>query len=273
MLSQKCDLHRRKTRKTISKQVKAMRLITIRSDGSFIKLVYICAMLAKRYPRKKLVIFGASSFAEIANTYFAQSDFQVVAHLVDTEYAPEDKFEIGGAPVYDINSTLGLGAISKASHFYVAVTYTQLNQLRYTKYQLLKNMGKSPASYISPLAIVDPSVKIGEHTFIFEANVIQYGARIGKNCILWSGNHVGHHSIVGDNVFVSSHVVVSGHVEIGKNSFLGVNATVYNNIKIGQDNWLSPGTIVQRNSEDNVLFKVKGTEPYPLKTREYFKLD
>lgn len=132
-------------------------------------------------------------------------------------------------------------------------------------------MGLIPASYLSPNAFIDPSVSIGEHTFIFESNVLQYGVKVGSNCVLWSGNHIGHHTQIGNNVFISSHVVISGHVKIGDNCFLGVNSTIYNNIELGEDNWVSPGAIVKRTSENNTLFMVSGTQPNKIPTREFFK--
>ena len=79
----------------------------------------------------------------------------------------------------------------------------------------------TPASYVSPRAFVWRNVKLGEHCFIFENNVLQPFVNIGDNVVLWSGNHIGHHSKIGDHCFVSSHVVVSGFCDIGANCFLG----------------------------------------------------
>jgi sugar O-acyltransferase (sialic acid O-acetyltransferase NeuD family) len=220
----------------------------------------------------KLVIFGSSSFAEIANVYFRRSNFSVIAHLVDSDYVNSERSELFGVPIYEMDSEDGKRAISEATHFYIAATYTNLNRLRAGRYRLFKDFGLIPASYISPNAFIDESVIIGEHVFIFENNVIQFGATIGNNSILWSGNHVGHHSIIGNNVFISSHVVISGHCMIGENSFLGVNSTIFNNVEIGTDNWISPNTVISKSTSANQMFRVRATEEYAVTPFEFFKI-
>jgi sugar O-acyltransferase (sialic acid O-acetyltransferase NeuD family) len=221
----------------------------------------------------KLVIFGSSSFAEIANAYFRRSNYSVIAHLVDSEYVNSDRSELFNVPIYEMNSHHGKRALSEATHFYVAATYTNLNRLRTEKYELLKDFGLIPASYISPNAFIDESVILGEHVFIFENNVIQFGSTIGNNCILWSGNHVGHHSKIGKNAFISSHVVISGHCLVGDNCFLGVNSTIFNNVEIGADNWISPNTVISKSTSKNQMFRVRGTEVYKVPPLEFFKIN
>ena len=221
----------------------------------------------------KLVIFGASSFGEIANSYFRNSQYEVIAHLVDAQFLRDDLQTLLGVPVYSLQSPEGKKAVTAASHFYVAATYTELNRLRTEKYNYFRSIGLIPASYISPFSFVDPNVILGDHLFIFENNVLQYGVSIGNNCILWSGIHIGHHSIVHENVFISSHVVISGHVTVGRNSFIGVNTSLYNNINIGADNWISPGSVIAKSTPDNSLFKVKGTEVHPIAPLDFFKVE
>ena len=222
---------------------------------------------------KKLIIFGASSFAEIAHSYFAESEFEIIAHLVDSQFLPTDFNTLLGAPIYAMESPEGEAALNEASHFYVASTYTKMNRVRREKYEILKAKGLQPASYISPHAFIDKTAKLGEHLFIFENNVIQYGSTIEDNCVLWSGNHIGHHSTIHENVFVSSHVVVSGHSSVGRNTFLGVNCSIYNNISIGADNWIAPNCVIDKSTPDNSLYKVKGTEVHPVAPLRFFKVE
>ena len=222
---------------------------------------------------KKLVIFGASSFAEIANSYFRELSYQIIAHLVDPEYLSEGNPSLLGVPIFGMNSLEAENALTSATHFYVAATYAKMNRVRTSKYELLKSRGLKPASYISPNAFIDKSVQLGDHVFIFENNVIQYGSKIGNNCVLWSGNHIGHHSTVEENVFISSHVVVSGYSSIGKNSFLGVNCSIYNNVEVGADNWIAPNCTIDKSTADNSLFRVKGTEVHPIPPLKFFKVD
>jgi sugar O-acyltransferase (sialic acid O-acetyltransferase NeuD family) len=219
-----------------------------------------------------MFIFGSSSFAEIAGSYFLRSqEFDLVGYVVDFEYMNSNS--VGDLPLFANDTPEAEQIIRNSDCFYVASTYTKLNRFRSEKYLEFKSLGIKPASYISPESFIDPSVKIGEHAFIFEGNVIQYGTKIGDNCLMWSGNHIGHHSIIYDNVFVSSHVVISGHCSVGKNSFLGVNSTIYNNVDIGEDNWIGPNSVVAKSTDDNVMMRAEPTKSSILETKKFFKIE
>lgn len=220
---------------------------------------------------KKLVIFGASSFAEIAQDYFQSSNFEVIAHVIDPGFETSIN-SVSGIPVVVFGSSEFEKTLNKAEYFYIASTYTQLNRLRSRKFNLFRSLGLKPASYVSPHAYIHKSAKLGEHLFIFENNVIQLGVQIEDNCILWSGNHIGHHSKIETNVFISSHVVISGHVTIGANSFLGVNSTIQNNVLVGKDNWISPNVLITKNTLDNSLYRSSPGSLTDIKPVDYFKV-
>ena len=204
---------------------------------------------------KKLIIFGLSSFAEIAHEYFSEdSDYEVVAFTASKSFIKENKFL--GKPVEPFESIEKKFPPSKFEIF-IALTYGDLNSHRTRFYNESKNKGYTLANYISSHAFVSSSVKIKDNVFIFENNTIQPFVEIGSNNIFWSGNHIGHHSKVGDNNFISSHVVISGHCVIGNNNFIGVNATIINNLEI--ENYCLLGSFVHivKNIKEGSL--IKGT--------------
>lgn len=193
-------------------------------------------------PPHKLLIVGASAFAEVAFEYFSHdSEYEPVAFVVEREFmsAPE----LLGLPIVPMDEVVA--KFPPATHsFYAALVYTQMNRLRTRLMTAARSMGYEPASYVSSQASVWPNVEIGDHSFVFEDNTLQPFARVGQNVVLWSGNHIGHHSAIGDNSFISSHVVISGFVEVGKNCFFGVNSTIGNNVSIGDDTFVGAGAIV-----------------------------
>lgn len=202
---------------------------------------------------RDLVIFGASSFAQIAVEYFGRDpEWNVLAVVVDRGY--ED-----GAAQFDVPLMLAdeiIGEVRpESTWFHVAIPYSQMNRLREAKYMELRALGLAPASYVSTNAMVDPTATIGDHVFIFENNVVQPFVTIGTGVVLWSGNHIGHHSSVEDFSFISSHVVVSGHCRIGRRSFLGVNSTVGNDVSVGPDNWILPNTLVLSDTGADEMWK------------------
>jgi sugar O-acyltransferase (sialic acid O-acetyltransferase NeuD family) len=197
---------------------------------------------------RDLLILGDSAFAEIAYEYFTHdSDYRVVGFAVEREYLRrESLFDL---PVIALDEAPR--RFPAASHsFYAALVYTQGNRLRARLYREAKALGYAPASYVSSRAFVWRNVILGEHSFVFESNVVQPFVTIGDNCVLWSGNHIGHHSRIGDDCFVSSHVVVSGFCAIGNRCFMGVNSTVANNISIGSDCVVGAAATIVRDVPD-----------------------
>ncbi len=203
--------------------------------------------------KKKLVIIGDSSFAQIAFEYFNNdSPYKVVGFAVESQFRKQDS--LFSLPIIDFEKIESYFP-NQDHDIFVAITYIQLNRLRTRLYLAAKNKGYTLASYVSSRAFCWHNVKLGENVFIFEDNTIQPFVEIGNNVILWSGNHIGHHSIIRDNCFISSHVVISGHCEIGRNCFMGVNATISNNITIAEECLIGMGSVITRDTEANSVYK------------------
>jgi sugar O-acyltransferase (sialic acid O-acetyltransferase NeuD family) len=219
---------------------------------------------------RKLVIVGDSAFAQIAYEYFTwDSEYEVAGFSVEAPFLKQS--ELCGLPLVPFETLEHY--FPPADHdVYAAVVYTQLNRLRARLSGTAKQKGYKLASYVSSKAFVWRNVRIGEHCFIFENNVVQPFVCLGNDVVLWSGNHIGHHSSIGDHCFVSSHVVVSGFVEVGKYCFLGVNTTLVNNIKIADDCWIGPAVVLTRDTKAGSLYKPVKAELSPISTYSYFKV-
>ena len=127
---------------------------------------------------KPLVIFGTGEIAQLAQYYFSKdTDYEIVAFTVDAEYI--DANEYCGLPVVPFEEI--------AKHYpptnynlFVALSYSNLNQIRKEKYLNAKSLGYRFASYISSFATVLNDFKIGENCFILEDNTIQPFVTIGN---------------------------------------------------------------------------------------------
>lgn len=197
---------------------------------------------------KKLVIIGAGEFAEIAYEYFTyDSMYDVAAFAVESAFY--DKNELFGKPIIEFEK---IQKQYPPGNFYVfvAMYYGKLNRVRTRLYEKCKSMGYRCASYVSSKAFVWHNVQIGENTFIFEDNTIQYHVKIGNNVVLWSGNHIGHRTVIEDNCWLTSHDVVSGFCRIGRNSFIGVNATIGDEVAIGEDSVFGAGAVTVKSLPD-----------------------
>lgn len=220
--------------------------------------------------KKKLVIVGDSSFAEVAYEYFTEdSPYQVVGFAVEREFLTRTSlFDLPVVPLEEMQS-----CFSPQNCFaYVAIVYTQMNRLRTRLMHAVEEKGYQLASYISSRASIWKNAQVGKHCFIFENNVIQPFVTLGDNIVLWSGNHIGHHALLKNNVFVSSHVVVSGHVTVSENCFLGVNATIANNVTIEKDCWIQPGVILMKNTKENQLIHGPKSEVHQATPKQVFRI-
>ena len=219
---------------------------------------------------KNLIIVGDSSFAEVAYEYFTHdSEYRVVAFAVEREHLRRSV--LFGLPVVALDE-LVTKYTPRDHDVFVAIVYSQLNRLRTRLYESVKRMGYSCARYISSRAFVWPNVRLGEHCFVFEGNVVQPFVEIGNNVILWSGNHVGHHSLIEDHCFIASHVVISGHCRIGKYCFLGVNSTLGNNVTLGADTVVGAAALILKSVDGGHIYASAATGPSKVTTRHYYKL-
>ncbi|NIY94214.1 acetyltransferase [Vibrio diazotrophicus] len=207
--------------------------------------------------KKKLVIFGISEIADLAYYYFSNdSDYEVVAFTVDSSFRDVDyKFNI---PVVDFESVED-NFPPLNYEFFIALSYTKLNELRKEKYYAAKEKGYTLATYVSTKC-TNFSGSIGDNCFILEDNTIQPYVIIGNNVTLWSGNHIGHHSVIESHNFISSHVVVSGGVVVEEQCFIGVNATLRDHITIGYKSIIGASAIILSNVEPEGVYISQGTE-------------
>ncbi|OOE39542.1 transferase [Salinivibrio kushneri] len=208
---------------------------------------------------KKLVIFGTGDIAELAHFYFSSdSDYQVVAFTVDTDYI--EKNEFCGLPVIAFEEIVKNFPPNEVS-FFVALSYSKINEIRKEKFLQAKFLGYKLATYVSSKAtVLTQCDNIGENCFILEDNTIQPFVSIGDNVTLWSGNHIGHHSTISEHSFLASHIVVSGSVSIGKQCFIGVNATLRDNICVGERCVIGAGVLLLSDAEPEGVYVGQGTQ-------------
>jgi sugar O-acyltransferase (sialic acid O-acetyltransferase NeuD family) len=112
-------------------------------------------------------------------------------------------------------------------------------------HQLEKLKFKLPA-LVSPTAIVNRDVDVGEGTVIMDGVVIQPGTKIGACAIINTGALIDHDCSVGDYVHVAPGAVLCGGVQVGRGSLVGAGSTVIQYKKVGKDCLIGAGSTVIR---------------------------
>jgi acetyltransferase-like isoleucine patch superfamily enzyme len=97
-------------------------------------------------------------------------------------------------------------------------------------------------------------VRIGQHCFIFENNVV----------------HVLHHPR--RQRLVSSHVVIAGFCEIHADSFLRVNVAIGDNRRVAADNWIGKGVVLCRDTEPGQMFRPSEQEAAKVGAKRFLRI-
>ena len=133
--------------------------------------------------KKPLVIFGLGEIAMLAHFYFStDSKYEVVAFTVNAEYLTETTYcDLPVIAFEEVTTHYSPQQID----FFVALSYSKLNEIRKQKYLEAKALGYQIATFISSYATVLNEGRIGENCFIFEDNTIQpFVTRCGTICIM-----------------------------------------------------------------------------------------
>jgi sugar O-acyltransferase (sialic acid O-acetyltransferase NeuD family) len=205
----------------------------------------------------KLLLFGATEYAQVAHYYFTHdAQRPVTAFVVDDAFVREDS--LGGVPV--IAWSDARSRFPPEDHeMFVAMGYSGLNRLRCEKATALEEAGYRLAAFLHTRAVAWSGFQLRANTFILELNVLQPFTTVGRDVVMWSGNHLGHHSAIDDGCFVASHAVIAGGVRIGARSFVGINVTVRDHVSVGRQCVLGAGAVVLADLPDESVVSPDAT--------------
>lgn len=131
------------------------------------------------------------------------------------------------------NAALGIGQV-------------KLTNKRFEVVQKLKSAGFEFPIIVSPYAIVNEEVIIGEGTQVYDGVVINSGSKIGKHTILNTNATIEHDSEVGDYCHIATGAVLSGGVKVGSYSMVGSGASVVQYKSIAPNCLIGTGGVVTK---------------------------
>jgi sugar O-acyltransferase (sialic acid O-acetyltransferase NeuD family) len=104
---------------------------------------------------------------------------------------------------------------------------------------------KFPA-VVSPNAVVNEGVTVGEATVVMDGAVINCQATLGKGVIANTNCTIEHDAMISDWVHVAPGATLSGGVVIGPYSMMGAGATVIEGISIAEGCVIGAGAVVTK---------------------------
>ena len=132
---------------------------------------------------------------------------------------------------------------------YVAIGYSEMNEVRKNITERLLSDGYSLPNYIHPSVINDSAI-IGIGNLIFAGSIIDLHTQIGNGNIFYPGVMVSHDVKIGNYNFFASRSVLAGNIIIKNQCFFGLNCSVKNGIKIGDSCLAGASAYVSRNLKD-----------------------
>lgn len=162
------------------------------------------------------------------------SELEDYGPLLNINYLGNDDLVIENYSDKSINVILGVGQIKSP----------ELRKYLVEKYL---NAGFSFPAIISPHAIVNEFVDVGDGTVVMDNVVINTHSKIGNFSILNTSSTIEHDCKIGDYVHIAPGSVLSGEVTIGDSSFIGAGTTIANSVSISEDCVIGAGSLVRKN--------------------------
>lgn len=126
----------------------------------------------------------------------------------------------------------------------LGIGYLGEGDMRQRLVENLRALGVTIPTIISPQAVINEEVKIGEGTVVMDGVVVNSGTRIGKYVIINTRASIDHDCEIGDFTHIAPGVTLSGGVKVGIHSFVGVGATVVQYKTVGDQCIIGAGAVV-----------------------------
>jgi sugar O-acyltransferase (sialic acid O-acetyltransferase NeuD family) len=179
---------------------------------------------------KNIILLGAGGHCKSVIDVIEQEGTYKIAGIIDKKELLGTK--VLGYKVIACDDDLNI-LFKKYKYAIITVGQIQSNTIRVKLFKLLKDIGYTLPTIISPLAYVSKHSIIGEGTIVMHHALINAEATISKNCIINTKALVEHNSYIEEHCHISTSSVINGGVLVKANTFVGSNATSKEYIEIG----------------------------------------
>jgi sugar O-acyltransferase (sialic acid O-acetyltransferase NeuD family) len=176
----------------------------------------------------RIVVVGGGGHAKVVISVLSKLHYQILGY---TDLRAQGV--ILGVPYLGRDDTLlDLIHADEQCRAVLGVGKTDTSATRIQLQDAVRALGFQFPFIVSPAAVKNEGVELGEGTVVFDGAVINSGAVVGSACILNSNCTVEHDCRLGDNVHIAPGASVGGGVIIGSNCMIGMGANVIQGVKI-----------------------------------------
>ncbi len=197
---------------------------------------------------KKIVIIGGGGHAKvIASILKKLNTFEVLGYTDTNDCGLLLGFQYLGADTILSSLRTRYSACSAV----IGVGYLGKGNIREQIVERLGIFGFELPAIISPGALINEEVEVGDGTVIMDGAVINSGTRIGRYCIINTRASIDHDCTIGDLTHIAPGVVLSGGVNVGARTLIGVGASVVQYKNISESCIIGAGAVVVTDCLDN----------------------
>jgi len=190
--------------------------------------------------KAKIIIIGGGGHAKvIINTLKKINKYDIMGYVSD-----ENTGKILGINYIGNDDCLTELYNNKIKTAALGIGQVMLSSKRLDVVISLKKIGFYLPSLVSPDAIINSDVYIGEGTQILDGVIINSGTQIGNFSIINTNATIEHDCIVGDYCHIATRATLSGGVEVGDFSMIGSNAVIVQYKKISANTLIGSGGVV-----------------------------
>lgn len=195
---------------------------------------------------KKVVIYGAGAYGKL---FFCEADrygaIDIVAFTVDEEYLISEKeFGIPVVPFEMVESIYP----PEEYDMIVLCGYTIMRN-RPIMYNKAKAKGYQLINYISPKAMLETDIKMGDNNIIMANAIVGYDCVLGNDNVIRQGVYLGHESKVHNHSIISTGCLLGGRSTVEDMVFFGIGVTARGYITYGKESLIGVGSNVTKNVE------------------------
>jgi sugar O-acyltransferase (sialic acid O-acetyltransferase NeuD family) len=205
---------------------------------------FLAELLVEKVNAKEdIVLIGGGGHAKVVLSILRKLDRYVIKGFTD----PRRSESLLGLPYLGSDEQLQrLVAESPRMNAAFAVGQIGLGKARQQIYQRLSDVAFRRPAIISPNAVVNEEVAIGDAVVVMDGAVINPGATVGIGVIVNTHSTVEHDVTLGDWVHVAPGATISGGVTVGSRSMIGAGATIIEGRTIAADTIIGAGSTVIR---------------------------
>jgi len=200
---------------------------------------------------KRILVVGGGGHAKVVLSILKKHGKYRVLGYTDLR----EKSPILGVPYLGNDDSIGaLWSQQRRPNAVLGVGQIGTGAVRLNLWRRLKPFSLKFPSIVSPAAVVNESVTLGDATVVMDGAVINSGTIVGTGVIVNTNATIEHDVAVSDWVHIAPGCTISGGVTIGRFSLIGAGAIVIQGISIAESCVIGAGAVVVRNLTEGGVY-------------------